>query len=56
MKRFVMVMLVGCALAAVGCEDKKTEAKPASSAAANTTGAAKQAPAPAKSAAPGGGW
>ncbi|APR75777.1 Hypothetical protein A7982_01123 [Minicystis rosea] len=57
MKSLVTVVLLACAFAAVGCDDKKGDGKPAStSAAATATGAAKQAPAPAKSAAPGGGW
>jgi uncharacterized spore protein YtfJ len=55
MKSFVMTLvLVGCAFAALGCDDKKGDAKPAATGAA--TGAAKQPAAPAKSAAPGGGW
>lgn len=52
MSKLVTVVLVLCALAAVGCDEKKGDAKPAATSAAT---AAKTA-APAKSAAPGGGW
>jgi hypothetical protein len=55
MSKLVTVVLVMAAFAAVGCDDKKGDAKPATTAAATATGAAHTA-APAKSAAPGGGW
>lgn len=51
MKSVMMVLLAVCALGAAACEEKKPEAgKPA----ATATGAAKPAPAPAKTG--GGGW
>ena len=53
MKKVVILMMAVGALAALGCEDKKPDAKP-STAAPAATGHATAAPA--KSAAPGGGW
>jgi|HubBroStandDraft_6_1064221.scaffolds.fasta_scaffold385095_2 hypothetical protein len=53
MRIVVSVVLVLCSLAAAGCDDKKPDGdKPATTAAATST--AKPAPAPAKTAAPGG--
>lgn len=60
MSKVVTVVLLACALAAVGCGDeKKGDAKPAGTTAATATAKAAapaKAPAPAKSAEPGGGW
>lgn len=53
MRMVVCGLLLGCALASVGCDDKKPEAKPAPTATA-AAAAAKPAPAPAKTASPGG--
>ncbi len=53
MRKVVLAMLAVGVLAALGCEDKKPEAKPAATA---TATAAPAKAAPAKSAAPGGGW
>jgi hypothetical protein len=52
MKNVVWVFVALGALAALGCEDKKPETKPSTGA----TAAATSQPAPAKTAAPGGGW
>jgi hypothetical protein len=56
MKMLVMAMLAAGALAALGCEEKKPEAKPVTSApaAVSATSSAAAPPAPAKPA--GGGW
>ncbi len=53
MRNVVIAMLAVGALTALGCEDKKPDAKPA---AAATASAAPAKAAPAKTAAPGGGW
>jgi hypothetical protein len=52
MKNVVWAIVAVGALAALGCEDKKPEAKPSTGA----TPAATATAAPAKTAAPGGGW
>jgi len=54
MKLFVTAMLAAGALTALGCEDKKPDAKPAASPAAATTDSAAAPAAPAKPAH--GGW
>jgi hypothetical protein len=54
MKTVVYAMLAVGALAALGCGDKTPDAKPTTTATA--TAAAKTPVAPAKTAAPGGGW
>ena len=53
MKKVVFLMVAVGALAALGCEDNKSDAKPATAAAAATGHATA---APAKTGAPGGGW
>jgi hypothetical protein len=53
MKKVVFLMVAMVALVALGCEDKKSDAKPSTTAAAATGHATA---APAKTAAPGGGW
>lgn len=52
MRNVVIAMLAVGALAALGCEDKKPDAKPSTAATATATPA--KAAAPAKTAAPGG--
>ena len=52
MRKFMIAMLAVGALTALGCEDKKPDAKPAAAAPATANATA----APAKTAAPGGGW
>jgi hypothetical protein len=54
MRKVVLAMLAVGVLTAFGCEDKTPEAKPAPTATA--AAAAPAHAAPAKSAAPGGGW
>jgi hypothetical protein len=54
MRIVVCVLFAACALAVTGCDDKKPDAKPATTAAATAPAPAKTAPAPAKTAAPGG--
>jgi hypothetical protein len=57
MRNVVIAMLAVGALAALGCEDKKPDAKPSTSTSMPAaTATAKPAAAPAKTAAPGGGW
>jgi len=57
MRNVVIAMLAVGALTALGCEDKKPDAKPAATATgAAATGAPAKTVAPAKTAAPGGGW
>jgi hypothetical protein len=60
MSKIVVAMLAVGVFAAVGCEDKKPEAKPEPKPAAAPAAPAASAPAPAKAgdkpAAPGGGW
>ena len=54
MKNVVWVIVAVGALAALGCEDKKPEAKPSTGTTAAATATAHAAPT--KPAAPGGGW
>ena len=56
MKTIVAMVLAMGALTALGCDDKKTDAKPEAKPAATAAPAHTATAAPAKSAAPGGGW
>jgi len=56
MKTIVAVVLAMGAFTALGCDDKKPEAKPEAKTAATAAPGHAATAAPAKSAAPGGGW
>ena len=56
MRKVVIAMLAVGALAALGCDDKKPDAKPGTTAAPAAKPTAAATAAPAKTGSPGGGW